>query len=154
MVCWSGSLCYWFRMPPRRKSGLLIASVALVVIGLYAYVYHDAFRPNEIEITHRVATGPPVRGVSRTNLNLVVTQLVFGLDRKYKLTEVKVTTVGTQQSSTNTAPSWHLISDSNSIPVKVFAYGDHIRGLRPLVRKGRPMPLESNVTYRLLVRAG
>jgi hypothetical protein len=143
-------------MVPERKSrrNLLIASVALVVTGLFAYVYRDAFRPDEIQITHRVVVGPPVRGLSRTNQNLKVTQLVFGLDQKRELTEIKVINAAALESGTNTAPLWHVISDSNSIPVKVFAYGDHIRGLRPLVKKSRPIPLESNVTYRLVVRAG
>jgi len=143
-------------MVPQRKSRrtLLIVLVALVVTGLYAFVYRDVFRPNEIEITHRVAVGPPVRGLSRTNQSIKVTQLVFGLDRKCELTEIKIINVAAQESGTNTAPLWHVISDSNSIPVKVFAYGDPIRGLRPVVKKSRPLPLEPNVTYRLVLRAG
>ena len=126
----------------------------MVVIGLYAYIYRDAFRPKEIVITHRVACGPPVRGLSRTNQNLKVTQLAFGLDRKCKLTEIKVIPVTGPGAGSNAAPLWHVISDSNSIPVRAFAYGDHIRGLRLLVKKSRPVPLEPNVTYRLFVRAG
>ena len=125
-----------------------------MVVGLYAYVYRDAFRAKEIEITHRVVVGPPVRGLSRTNQNLKITQLVFGLDRKYELTEIKVIPVAALAAGTNAAPSWHVISDSNSIPVRVFAYGDHMRGLRTLVKKSRPLPLESNVAYRVFIRAG
>ncbi len=126
----------------------------MVVVGLYAYVYRDAFRAKKIEITHRVVVGPPVRGLSRTNQDLKITQLVFGLDRKCELTEIKVIPVAALASGTNTAPLWHVISDSNSIPVKVFAYGDHMRGLRTFVKKSRPLPLESNVTYRVFIKAG
>lgn len=126
----------------------------MVVLGLYAYVYRDAFRAKEIVVTHRVVVGPPVRGVSRTNENIKLTQLAFGLDRKCELTEIKVIPVAALGAGSNAVPLWHVVSDSNSVPVKVFAYGDHIRGLRPLVQKSRPMPLEPNVTYRLSVRAG
>lgn len=131
-----------------------MAAGLLVLAGVCAYVYRDAFQPPEILVTHRVVTGPPIRGLSRTNQDLKITQLAFALDRKCKLTEIKVIPVPGSESNSNSLPVWHVISDSNSIPVKAFAYGDHIRGLRPLVRKQRAMPLESNVTYRLIVRAG
>ena len=141
-------------LPKKPRKNLWIATVVLVVIGLYAYVYRDAFRPKEIVITHRVAFGPPVRGLSRANQNIKVTRLAFGFDRKCQLTEIKVIPVAGPWAGSNAPPLWHVISDSNSIPVRAFAYGDHILGLRPLVQKSRPVPLEPNVTYRLFVRAG
>lgn len=143
-------------VPPQRetKKGLWIAAVILVIVGLYAYVYRDVFQPRRIVITHRVVVGPPVRGLSRTNESIQLTQLAFGLDRKYELTEITVIPVAALEAGSNAVPLWHVVSDSNSVPVKVFAYGDHIRGLRPVVKKSRPMPLESNVTYRLFVKAG
>jgi len=52
------------------------------------------------------------------------------------------------------SPVWHLISDSNSVPVKVFSYGQGIRGMKPAVAGSRAQPLETNVAYRLLVTAG
>ena len=155
LLAWRPVLLLPPMLPPKKsRRNLWIASAVLVVIGLYAYVYRDAFRARQIEITHRVVVGPPVRGLSRTNLNLKITQLVFGLDRKYELTEIKVIPVSALTAGANAAPSWHVISDSNSIPVRVFAYGDHMRGLRPLVKKSRPLPLESNVTYRVFIKAG
>ena len=142
-------------LPPKKPSrNLWIATGVLVVLGLYAYIYRDAFRPQEILITHRVVFGPPVRGLTRTNQDLKLTQLAFGFDRKCQLTEIKVTPLAGPGAGNNAAPLWHVISDSNSIPIRLFAYGDHIRGLRSLVKKSRPVPLESNVTYRLFVRAG
>ena len=128
--------------------------MALLVVGIYACFLRDWFRPSPIEIVHRVAVGPPVRGAERTNQNLIVTQLVFGLNRKCKLTEIEVVPVAALKSDIHPSPVWHLVSDSNSIPVQLFAYGDHMRGLRPYVKKSRPQPLESNVTYRLILKAG
>jgi len=126
----------------------------LIVMGLYAYVYRDSLRPKEIEISHRICIGPPMRGQLRTNQSINVMQVAFGLDQKYRLTELKVIPVAALETNKNPPPLWHLISHSNSIPIKAFAYGDKIRGLRPLVKNLRPLPLESNVTYRLLVVAG
>lgn len=138
----------------KQRSGYWFAAGVLAVIGLYAYVSRDFFKAGEIEITHRVAVGPPVRGPERTNQNTIVTQLVFGLNRKCKLTEIKVFPVAALKTGSQPSPVWHLVSDSNSIPVRLFAYGDHVRGLRPFVKKSRPQPLESNVTYRLILKAG
>jgi hypothetical protein len=144
-----------FVLPPKTPTQKLwIAAGVLVVAGLLFYVYRDAFRAREILITHRVVTGPPIRGLSRTNQDLKITQVAFGLDRKYALTEIKVISLTSLEAGTNAMPLWHVISDSNSIPVKAFAYGDHIRGLRPLVKQGCALALEPNVNYRLVVRAG
>jgi len=144
--------CYWYLMP--RQRNVWIAATILIFIGLYAYVYRDSFRPKEIEIYHRIAVGPPMRGATRTNQAINVVQVAFGFDRKCKLTEIKVIPVAALETNKNPPPLWHLISHSNSIPIKAFAYGDNIRGLRPLVKHSRPLPLESNVTYRLIVVAG
>jgi hypothetical protein len=137
---------------PRKK--LWIAAGVLVVAGLLAYIYRDAFRPQEILITHRVVVGPPIRGLSRTNQDLKIPQVAFGLDRKYKLTEIKVISLTALETGTKMVPLWHVISDSNSVPVKAFAYGAHIRGLRPLVKNACALPLEPNINYRLQVWAG
>src|ERR1700682_4969871 len=124
-----------------RKKNLWIAATILMVIGLYAYVYRDSLRPQEIEISHRITFGPPIRGRQRTDQTIQIMQVVFGFDRKCELTEIKVIPVAALETNKNPAPLWHLISHSNSIPIKAFAYGDHIRGLRPLVKNSRPLPL-------------
>src|SRR6516164_5318199 len=98
---------------PRKK--LWIAASVLVVAGLLAYIYRDAFRPQEILITHRVVVGPPIRGLSRTNQDLKIAQVAFGLDRKYKLTEIKVISLTALETGTKMVPLWHVISDSNSV---------------------------------------
>ena len=51
-------------------------------------------------------------------------------------------------------PLWHLVSDSNSVPVMTFFYGQNLRGLQPQVPGSRPQPLATNVAYRLCVTAG
>lgn len=131
-----------------------IVTSILIVVGLYAYAYRDNLRPKEIVISHRISVGPPVRGKSRTDQTINVLQVAFGFDRKYELTEVKVIPVAALETNKNPTPLWHLISDSNSIPIKAFAYGDHIHGLHPPVKNSQPLPLESNMVYRLIITAG
>ena len=46
------------------------------------------------------------------------------------------------------------MSDSNSVPVVDFSYGDYIRGMRPAVKGATPDPLEPGVAYRLVIEAG
>ena len=80
--------------------------------------------------------------------------VLFGLNGAYKLTEVKVVPLDEWKTNPAALPMWHLISDSNSVPVKEFPYGVAIRGMKPAVGKEWPLPLETNETYRIFVAAG
>ncbi len=51
-------------------------------------------------------------------------------------------------------PVWELVSDSNSVPIKDFAYGMNIGGMRPPIAGQVPEPLQPGVPYRLFVKAG
>ena len=85
----------------------------------------------------------------------VEAQLVtFGFEREYKLTEIKVIPLKSLQTNQYPEIVWHLVSDSNSVPIKHFNYGQGIRGMKPVVTGVRPQPLLPNVTYRLFVQAG
>lgn len=48
---------------------------------------------------------------------------------------------------------WHLVSDSNSVPVRAIVYGQPIRGMRPKVRGAWADPLEPATDYTLLLEA-
>ena len=80
--------------------------------------------------------------------------IMFGLNGQYRLTEVKVVPLAQFQSNPNTPSLWHLISDSNSVPVQRFVYGQRIRGMRPQFKNEEIQDLETNVVYRLFVTAG
>ncbi|HEY2083585.1 MAG TPA: hypothetical protein VGI88_12445, partial [Verrucomicrobiae bacterium] len=51
-------------------------------------------------------------------------------------------------------PAWELKSDSNSVPTKLFSYGDRIHGMKPIVSNARPDPLIPGETYRLIIEVG
>jgi hypothetical protein len=46
------------------------------------------------------------------------------------------------------------VSESNSVPTKAFLYGQRIQGMHAAVAGARREPLQTNVTYRILIAAG
>ncbi|HEX7654765.1 MAG TPA: hypothetical protein VF607_14750, partial [Verrucomicrobiae bacterium] len=80
--------------------------------------------------------------------------LIFGLSRKLQLTELRVVRADQYATNKTAACAWHLISDSNSVPLKSFIYGQSIQGMRPAIKGTRPDELQPNTTYSLIVRAG
>jgi hypothetical protein len=130
------------------KNWLLI----LVAVGLataYGIFFTDWFQPQTVKIFH-TSRRMPGRAEQRPGQ----ASLLFALNRPLKLTEVKVVPLAAYQTNQNTLPLWHLVSDSNSVPVKAFFYGQMILGLKPVVPGTRAQPLTNNVIYRLLVAAG
>jgi len=80
--------------------------------------------------------------------------VIFGFDRNLKLTCLKVIPVSALETNKYALPIWHLVSESNSVPIKDFSYGTRIAGMHPAVNGAVPDPLEPGVKYRLLIEAG
>lgn len=80
--------------------------------------------------------------------------VLFIMAGKFRLTEIKVTSVAELQHNPDTPAVWHLVSVSNSIPIKIFTYGEHIHGMKPAFSGEEAEDLETNVAYRLFVAAG
>ena len=140
-----------YRLLVLRKNDIWLGVTALVGVAVFVYVQRDWFRPGPIQIFHRLSASSSTRADARAKQPAQTPTVVFGLDRKYKLKEVKVVAVAQLATNRYAHPLWHLVSDSNSIPVSGFNYGQHIRGMRPAAKRERPDPLQTNVTYRLLV---
>jgi hypothetical protein len=51
-------------------------------------------------------------------------------------------------------PIWHLVSNSNSVPIKDFTYGMAIKGMQPKIKGAVADPLVPGMAYRLFVEAG
>lgn len=132
---------------------LTLIAVAVVLAGLCLYVNRDSFTPEGIQIYHRSVQRLAFYRRGRPD-NSAVYPVFFGFSRRFKLTEVKVISVA--ELATNKYPHalWNLVSASNSVPTKGFAYGMYIPGMQPKVRGVPPDPLEPGVQYRLIVRAG
>lgn len=119
-----------------------------LVAGVAIYVHLDWLRPPPIQIT------PTIRPGQRSRLNPDVYPVSFMLDGKYELTEIKVVAVDDIKTNKYPHALWHMISDSHSKPTKIIVYGMPIPGMKPSVPRGRPEPLQPNVPYRLIVKAG
>ena len=120
-----------------KKSWILIA-LAIVLGGLYVIFFTNLFRSKTLLVGDMERFG----------------RVEFGLNRACPLTYVKVVSVSALESNKYALPVWELKSDSNSVPLRAFAYGQWIRGMKPAVKGTRPEPLEHGTKYRLFVEAG
>ncbi len=136
------------------KQSIVLITLAVVLAGVYVAFFTDWFVKPQIQILPQIR--PPLRG----NRNVVpqgdvpVYPVTFAFDKKYQFTEIKV--VAADDEKTNKYPHavWHMISDSNSIPLKAIQYGAPLRGMKPKVPRSPPEPLQPEVTYRLHLTAG
>ena len=139
------------------KQWMLVA-VAVVLGGFSLYLNKDWFAREDIQIydRSRPARASFFRRKPSDNVEGgdAVNPIVFGFDRKLKLTSLKVVPDSDIETNKYPHPIWDLISDSNSVPIKTFAYGMPIPGMRPSVPGAIADPLEPGVKYRLLIEAG
>jgi len=131
-----------------KKNVWLFAGFATLVV-LYIVFFTNWFKPKTIGIFD---TSRPMRFFRGRKQDLPF--VLFGLEGTYRLSEVKVVDLAKFQSDPLTPTLWHLVSDSNSVPVQRFVYGQRIWGMRPAFKGDLPQPLDTNVTYRLFVTAG
>ena len=137
-----------------RKNWTLIA-LAVVLGGFSLYLNRDWFAGEVIQIHHR--SRPARAGFlrrSRPQAKLATDPVFFAFDRKLKLTSLKVIPVSEIETNKYPHPIWHLVSDSNSVPVEEWSYALPIRGMRPAVKGATPDPLQPGVKYRLVLETG
>ena len=131
----------------KKNLVLLLFTLGLAVV--YAIWFTDWFHPVALRISHTHRDLHP-----HLQHGNALPGLKFGVNGEFRLTEIKVVPLAGYETNHNVLPLWHLVSDSNSVPVKFFIYGARIRGMRPAPPGSRPQPLTTNVVYRLFVRAG
>ena len=131
------------------KREWLFAATLTVLAVIYAIYFTGRFKTPTIQIFHTYRNIHP-----RRQNEGMIPSLIFGLNRQLRLTEIKVVPRAEYRTNVYTLALWHLVSDSNSVPVKTFYYGQFIRGLKPAISGILPEPLEPDVTYELIVTAG
>ncbi len=132
-----------------KKNWFLIGT-AIVLLLVYVCFFTRWFQPQTIKIFHTIRNLHP--RVTRRSEGMP--NLIFGFNQRLKVTEIELFNLADFQTNSKTLPLWHLVSNSNSIPIKSFFYGQRIRGLKPFVPGARPQSLTTNVAYRLIVEAG
>ena len=130
------------------KKNTLLVVVLLVLVLVYAIFFTDWFKPHVISMFYTT------RAIEHFRARQDIPYVLFGLEGRYRLTEVKVVSLVDLQKNPGAPPLWHLVSDSNSVPIKMFVYGEHIHGMKPAIRGEVPEPLETNQIYRMFVSAG
>jgi hypothetical protein len=128
------------------KKNLFLGICLCVATVVYAVYFTDWFKPKMLAINYTVRNQPQRAGARPV--------LMFILNAETEFTEIKVVPVAGLATNKNIVPVWHLVSDSNSVPLKVFPYGQMIRGMRSAIKGVRAEPLASNVPYRLCITAG
>lgn len=130
---------------------LLVALVALA--GVYVFYFTDWFKPKIIHISHTSrALRPRLDAAAKVSQDTV--PITFGVEPQCQITEITVVPLAAWQTNQNTLPVWHLVASTNAGPIKMFFYGQRLRGLKPEVAGSHARPLEPNVTYRLFLAAG
>lgn len=135
------------------KTGIFLIVVALGLGASYLYWFTDLFIPPTIHIQALVRptrVDPTIRFDDTS-----VSPVSFAFNKKFSLTEVLVVVASEAKTTKFPHPLWHLISDSNSVPVKSLVYGQSPppKGLKPKIPKARPDPLSPEVVYTLIVKA-
>lgn len=127
----------------------------LAIAALLFYEYKDAFVSHPIQISHtfrlRMIMARRLPANFNGNLPLVPT---FTLGNEYRLTSVQLIRLDELKAKGFAHPLWELVADSKSYPTRIFLYGRKIPGMHSKMADTDPVPLETNVTYRLLVAAG
>lgn len=148
------------RRPPCRprcifcmnKKNWVLIIILLALAGSYVCFFTTWFRPQTIEIFH-VSRSNRAAANAKTPPPITV-PVTFGLTHIQRLTMIKVVPLSALATNKFPQPVWHLVSVSNSVPLKSFVYGQNIGGMKAAIAGSRPVPLEPGVTYRLFVEAG
>lgn len=123
----------------------------LLVLGLglvYAIWFTDWFRTTPLHISHttRNLERMGARGFALPGLRFRVNPVV-------RFKDLKVVALAAYETNQSALPVWHLVADSSSEPVDEFSYGADIRGMHPSIPGDHAELLQTNVVYRLFIRA-
>jgi hypothetical protein len=135
------------------KNGIILIVLLLILGAVYAIFFADWFGDKSIQIVTQIR--PSGQRVAQSDPTAAqANPVTFLLRGNYRLTSIKV--AAAEEMATNKRPMylWHLISDSNSVPVKSFSYGQRPTGMKPAIPHTRPDPLKPGVVYTLVIEAG
>jgi hypothetical protein len=134
------------------KKNIFLIVLAVLLGGLSLYLNRDRFQSESIRIGSRSV--PPRGAMLRRDQKAPANPMIFFFKNPLKLTSVKVYPVTDLQTNKFPLPIWELASESNSVPVKEFAYGPNIRGMKPAIKGAVAPNLQPGITYRLFIEAG
>ncbi len=128
----------------------VLAGLVLLLGGISLYLNRDWFGREEIHIIHRSSPRPLPPGRSQPAPS-PSSPVLFGFNQKLRLVELKVFPLHEAETNKYAHAIWHLVSDSNSVPVKSFTYGSRVPGMRPAAKGTQAEPLQPWTDYRLRI---
>jgi hypothetical protein len=129
-----------------RKREIIWIGLMLVLGVIYIHFFSHWFEKREIGISASLRPSRKVGGP--------VFPVIFTLNGAYKLTSLKVIPLEDGKFNPLALPVWHLVSDSNSAPVRAFRYGQPIAGMKSALKGVHPDTLTPGIVYRLVLSAG
>ena len=135
------------------KNGITLSVIAVILAAVYAFYFTDWLRKETIQIIPTIRPGRAVAAPKDPD-QVPTYPVSFAFDGKYKLTSLKVVSADDLATNKYPVPLWHLVSDSNSVPIKAVTYGQPPKGMKPAVPRSRPEPLQPDIEYVLLLEAG
>ena len=140
-------------LSPMTRKQWMLSGLVVALSGISLYLNRDWFASKDIHIYHRSLPDRAslIRGRRTAQKNASPTDPVFfGFDRRLKLTSIEVFPVK-ELTNKYAHAVWHLVSDSNSVPVKDITYGVPIKGMRPALKAATPDDLQPGEDYRLVI---
>jgi len=131
----------------------MLIGLAIVLGAVSLYLNKDFFAKDDIQISHRSRPVPaagrkrPTRSFGQADIE----PITFFSDRQLKMKCLKVIPVSEMMTNKYPNPIWHLISESNSVPIREFGYGVSIPGMHPAVKGISAEALVPGEKYRILV---
>lgn len=130
------------------RQNLVLMTVALLLGAVYVYFFTDWMRRPRIQMISQLRPYRPLQGQA------AVYPLSIAFDAKYRLSSVKVVKVAEYETNKNCQPVWHLVSATNSAPVRGFLYGKMIPGMHLAKTNYTPQGLEPGANYRMIIESG
>jgi hypothetical protein len=130
------------------KKNTLLVIVLLALLSVYVIFFTDWFKPQVIKLFYST------RAIEYMHAREDLPYVLFGMEGRYRLTEIKVVSLDDLKNHPGAPALWHLVSKSTSPPIQRFTYGERIYGMKPEFKGEQPQDLVTNVTYRLFVAAG
>jgi hypothetical protein len=130
------------------KKNIFLVLLLVVLAAIYLRYFTDLFRTPTIRISARPRIERSRHGKSGSF------SVSFSFDQKHSITELKVVAVDDLKTNKYPHALWNVVAETNSVPMKGFAYGEYLKGMKSKVPKVRPEPLQPQTQYRLLVDAG
>src|ERR1700685_2255256 len=96
------------------KKDIWLSAILVALVAIYVCFFTNLFKHKAIRIFYTTNQARAFRAKKG------VPYVMFGMEGKFNLTEVKVVPLTDFQNNSETPPIWHLVSDSNSLPVERF----------------------------------